>query len=88
MFITPTIQGYNAWPYDAGKSCISNNTAILDTGANSTYVTNRRLLNNITHPSSESVMVADGTEHPIEASGTLLGHPSIRADLVVDYTYL
>jgi hypothetical protein len=29
-YIAPTIQGYNAWPYDAGKSCTSDNTAILD----------------------------------------------------------
>jgi len=29
-----------------------------------------------TLPSSASVIVADGTEHPITASSTLLGHPS------------
>ena len=80
----PTIQGYNAWPYDAGKPNI--NTAILDTGANSTYVIHRRLLDRQTVPSSESVIVADGTKHPIEASGTLLGHPAINADFVPTFT--
>ena len=66
------------WPYDSGK--LSNTTAILDTDANSTYVTHRLLLDNKTLPSSLSVTVADGNEHPITASGTLLGHP-------VDYRY-
>ena len=78
-----SIPGYNAWPYDSGK--LHNTTAILDTGANSTYVTHSLLLDNTTLPSSASVTVADGTEHPITASGTLLGHPSIRADLVPSF---
>jgi hypothetical protein len=82
-YVQPSIPGYNAWPYDSGK--LPNTTAILDTGANSTYVTHRLLLDNTTLPSSASVTVADGTEHPITASGTLLGHPSIRADLVSSF---
>jgi hypothetical protein len=82
-YVVPSIQGYNAWPYDSGKSLDSN--AILDTGANSTYVTHRLLLENTTLPSSESVLVADGTAHTITASGTLLGHPSIQADLVPSF---
>jgi hypothetical protein len=32
------------------------------------------------------VVVADGTVHPIKASGTLLGHPSIHADVVPTFT--
>ena len=79
-FVPASIPGYNAWPYDSGT--LPNTSAILDTGANSTYVTHRLLLDNTTLPSSASVTVADGTEHPITASGTLIGHPSIRADLV------
>jgi hypothetical protein len=82
-YVVPSIQGYNAWPYDSGK--LLDSTAILDTGANSTYVTHRLLLENTTLPSSESVLVADGSAHPITASGTLLGHPSIQADLVPSF---
>ena len=41
-YVQPSIPGYNAWPYDSGK--IPNTTAILDTGANSTYVKHRLLL--------------------------------------------
>ena len=77
----PSIQGYNSWPYNSGKECYVSH-AILDTGANSTYINNRRLLDNITHPSASSVIVADRSIHPIEASGTLVGFPSIHADLV------
>jgi hypothetical protein len=65
------IPGYNAW---------------IATEANSTYVINRKLLNNITKPATEHVVVADGSAHPIEASGTLLGHPSIHADYVPTFT--
>ena len=82
-YVQPSIPGYNIWPYDSGK--LHYTTAILDTGANSTYVTHRLLLDNTTLPSSASVTVADGTKHPITASGTLLGHPSIRADLVPSF---
>jgi len=56
--------------------------AVLGTGADSTYINNRRLLDNITHLSAPSVVVADGSIHPIEASGTLVGFLSIHADLV------
>ena len=80
-FIMPSIQGYNSWPYNSGKECYESH-AVLDTGANSTYINNRRLLENISRPSAQAVIVADGSTHPIEASGTLLGFPSIQADLV------
>ena len=76
------IQGYDVWPYNHDKH--TSNTAILDTGANSTYVINRDLLDNITNPATEHVIVADGST--IETSGTLLGHPSIHADYVTYFT--
>ena len=61
-------------------------SAILDSGANSTYVINRCLLDNSTSPTSHSVTVADGSIDPIVASGTLVGHPSIAADFVPSFT--
>ena len=67
----------------------AHTAAILYTGANSTYVTNRLLLTNLTTPSSASalpLLVADGSNHKIQASGTLLGHSSITADLVPSFT--
>jgi len=77
----PPIQGYNSWPFDSDeKSCVSH--AVLDTGANSTYINNRQLLENMTPPSAPSVMVVGWSIHPIEASGTLVGFPSIHADFV------
>ena len=33
-------------------------------------------------PSHQSVFLADGSSHPIQSSGALVGHPSIHADLV------
>ena len=62
------IQGYDAWPFNYGKP--TSITAILDTGSNSTYVIHRDLLDNITNPATEQVVVADGSAHTIEASGT------------------
>jgi len=50
-------------------------------------IINRDLLDNITKPATEHVIVADGSAHPIEASGTLLGHPSIHADYVLTFTH-
>jgi hypothetical protein len=41
------------------------------------------LLDNRTFP---SVIAADGSEHPIEASATLVGHPDIKADLVPSFS--
>ena len=61
-------------------------SAILDTGANSSYVITRDPLDNITNPATEHVIVADGSTHSIDASGTLLGHPSIHADYVPSFT--
>jgi len=55
----------------------TSTTAIPDTGADSTYVINIDLLDNITNPATEQVIVADGSAHTIEALGTLLGHPSV-----------
>ena len=52
-YVQASIPGYNAWSYDSGTS--PNTTAILDTGANSAYVTRRLLLDNTTLPSSASV---------------------------------
>jgi hypothetical protein len=79
-FVMPPIQGYNSWPFDSDeKSCVSH--AVLDTGANSTYINNRQLLENMTPPSAPSVMVVDWSIHPIEASGTLVGFPSIKSDV-------
>ena len=57
-------------PYDAGINISS--PAILDTGTNNTYVNDRRLITNLT---SGSVEVADGSHHPILASGNLVSHP-------------
>jgi hypothetical protein len=71
-------------PYDSG--ILSSSTAILNRGANSTYVNHRRYLTNLSVPSWPSVTVADGTKHPIFASGTLLGHPTVKADLVPSFT--
>jgi len=70
----------DAWSYNHGKR--TSNTAILDTGENSTYVINKDLLDNITSPATEHVIVADGSAHPIEGLSTLLGYPSIHADYV------
>jgi len=80
MTMSPFIQGYNAWPFNTGKPI--DYSAILDTGANSTYVTDRRLLDNVSLPSHQSVFLADNSSHPIQSSGTLFSHPSIHADLV------
>ena len=78
------IQGYDAWPFNHGKHTF--NIAILDTGVNSTYVINRDLLDNITNPATaQHVIVADGSAHTIEASGTLLGYPSIHVDNVPSF---
>ena len=41
-YVPPSIHGYNTWPYDAGK--LLDHCTILDTGANSTYAVDRRLL--------------------------------------------
>ena len=38
-YVPPSIQGYNAWPFNTGKNL--DYSAILDTGANSTYVSDR-----------------------------------------------
>ena len=46
----------------------------------------RYLLDNITNPATDQVIVADGSAHTIEALGTLLGHPSIHADHVPTFT--
>jgi hypothetical protein len=73
-------------PPDTGTLTYSP-TAILDTGANSTYVTHRRFLTDITAPASPSVTVADGTVHPILASGMLVGYPDITADLVPSFSH-
>ena len=54
--------------------------------ANSTYVIDRRLLDNISLPSHQFAFLADGSSRPIQSSGTLLGHPSIHADLVPTFT--
>ena len=59
--------------FDEGMSHLP--TAILDSGANSTYVIHRHLLENSTIPTSPSVSAADGSSHPILAPGTLVGHP-------------
>ena len=80
-FVMPSIQGHNSCPYNSGKEYYLSH-AVLDMCANSTYINNRRLFDNITTPSAPSVIVADGSIHHIEASGTLLGFPSIHADLV------
>ena len=56
----------------------------LDTGANNTYVNDRRLISNLTSASA-SVEVADGSHHPILASGTLVNHPSIPAHFVPSF---
>ena len=53
--------------------------AILDTGANQTYVNDRRLISNL-HSESGSVEVADGSRNPIIASVPLLYHPHIHAN--------
>jgi hypothetical protein len=58
----------------------------MDTGANSTYVTDRRLLNNLSLPSHQSVFLADGSSHPIQSSGTLVDHPSIHAVSVPNFS--
>jgi hypothetical protein len=57
---------------------------ILDTGANNTYVNDRRLITNLTSGSA-SVEVADGSHHHILASGNLVIHPSIPAHLVPSF---
>ena len=67
------IQGYDAWPFNHGKN--TSNSAILDNGSNSTYVITRNLLDNITNPATEHIIVSDGSTHSIEASRTLLGYP-------------
>ena len=83
-YVSLSIQGYNAWPFNKGKPIDYNSS--LDTGANSTYVTDRRLLDNVSLPSHQSVFLADGSSHPIQSSGTLVDHPSIHADLVPTFT--
>ena len=60
---TDRIQGYDAWSFNHGKN--TSSSAILDTGANSTYVITRDLLDNITNPATEHVIVADGSTHSI-----------------------
>ena len=62
------VPGINT-PYDTGINISS--PAILDTGANNTYVNDRRLITNLTSGSA-SVKVADGSHHPILASGNLV----------------
>ena len=74
----------NTWPFDAGNSL--NHSAILGTGADSTYVIDRRLLDSISLHSSQSVLLVDGSSHSIQSSGTLVGHPSIRTDLAPIFT--
>jgi len=71
---------------DRFEGMSTTHSAILDSGANSTYVINRCLLDNHTSPTSHSVTVADGSIHPIVTSGTLVGHPSIAADFVPSFT--
>ena len=61
-FVSPSIQGYNSWPFYS-RTMSLDSSAVLDTGANSTYVNYRRLLVNQSSPLSTSVMVADGTTH-------------------------
>jgi len=59
---------------------VSNHPAILDTGANNTYVDDRRQITHLTSASA-SVEVADGYHH-ILASEKLVNHPSIPAHFV------
>ena len=70
-------------PCDAGITCHSS--AILDTGANQTYVNDRRLISNL-HSETASVEVADGSKHPILASGPLVSHPHIHANYVPSFS--
>jgi len=44
-FVTPSSQGYNSWQFNSGTTHLDS-SAVLDTGANSSYVNNRRLLVN------------------------------------------
>ena len=75
------VLGINS-PYDAGINISS--PSILDTGANNTYINDRWLITNLTSGSA-SVEVADGSHHPILASGNLVSHPSIPAHLVPSF---
>jgi len=75
------VPGLNS-PYDAGINISS--PAILDTGANNTYVNDRRLISNLTSATA-LVEVADGSHHPILGSGTLVNHPSIPAHFVPSF---
>jgi len=75
------VPGIN-FPYDVGIKISS--PAILDTGTNNTYVNDRRIITNLTSASA-SVEVADGSHHPILASGNLVSHPSIPAHLVPSF---
>ena len=84
-FVTPSVQGYNSWPFNSGTTHLDT-SAVLDTGANSTYVNNRRMLVNPSSLLSPSVMVADGSTHTIQESGTLIGFSSIQADYVPTFT--
>ena len=70
-------------PYDASIPCRSS--AVLDTGANQTYVNDRRLISNL-HSESSLVEVADGSRHPIMASGPLVSHPHIYANYVPSFS--
>ena len=63
-----------------------DSSAVHDTGANSTYVNNRRLLVKPSSPLSTLVMMDDGITHNIQASGTLLGFHSIQADYYSTFT--
>jgi len=51
------------------------------TTADSTFVNDRRLINEI------FVQVADGSLHPILASGLLIYNPSSKADLFLSFSH-
>ena len=63
-------------PFDSDNSIISN--AILDSGAYSSYVNNRKLITNTSPLLSPVIQVAGGYFRPILASGNFLGVPLLK----------
>ena len=59
--------------------------AILDTGANNTYVNDSRLISNIKSDSA-FVEIADSSRLPITDSGTLINDPIIQANFAPSFS--
>ena len=78
------LHGVNT-PYDAGIQ--PTFFEILGTGANNTYVNDRRQISNMKSDSDSAfVEVADGSRLSITASGTLINHSTIQAHFVSSFS--